>query len=190
MIRKLICLVLMLHTTVAIYAQQVQNFSLTNVINGKAVSLDTYPSCSGVAIIFTTNGCAYDDYYRARINKLSRDYQDKVPILLVNSSPDEIENTENMTRKASQLNLTIPYLADKDQALMQMLGAAKSPSVFLLKNEGGRFSVVYRGAIDDNAQVEADVRHAYLKDAIDILLTNQKIETTEVRPVGCTIKRK
>lgn len=190
MITKLTCLLLMLITTVTIHAQHVQNFSLTNVTNGKVVSLDTYPSCAGVAIVFTTNSCAYDDYYRTRINKLSRDYQDKVPMLLVNSSPDPNENADNMTRKAQQLNLTIPYLADKDQTLMQSLGVTKSPSVYLLKNDGGKFSLVYRGAIDDNAQVEADVRHAYLKDAIDILLTNQKIETTEVRPVGCTIKKK
>jgi hypothetical protein len=190
MITKLACLFLLLTPTVGIYAQQVQNFSLTNVTNGKVLSLANYPSCTGIAIIFTSNSCAYDDYYRTRIGKLSRDYQDKVPMLLVNSSPDAIENTENMTRKAQQLNLSIPYLADKDQTLMQSLGATKSPSVFLLKNEGGKFTVVYKGAIDDNAQVEADVRHAYLKDAIDILLTNQKIETTEVRPVGCTIKKK
>jgi hypothetical protein len=37
--------------------------------------------------------------------------------------------------------------------------------------------------------VQSDVRHAYLKDAIDIMLTNQKIETPEVRPVGCSIRK-
>jgi peroxiredoxin len=171
-------------------AQQVPNFSLTNVMNGKSVSLDTYPSCSGVVIIFTSNACAYDEYYRQRITKLSKDYQDKVPVLLVNSSIDPAESVDNMAKKAQQLGLTMPYLADKDQTLMQQFGANKSPQVFLLKNDGGKFSVVYKGAIDDNAQVEADVRHAYLKDAIDILLTNQKIQTAEVRPVGCTIRKK
>lgn len=187
--RTLVAALLML-VGVTANAQQVPNFSLTNVINGKSVSLDTYPSCSGVVIVFTSNTCAYDDYYRGRINKLSKDYQDKVPVLLVNSSNDPLESTDNMARKAQQLGLTVPYLADKDQTLMQRLGATKSPQVFLLKNDGGKFSIVYSGAIDDNAQVEADVRRAYLKDAIDIMLTNQKIETPEVRPVGCTIRKK
>lgn len=172
------------------FAQQVSNFSLTNVVNGKTISLDTYPSCSGVAIIFTSNNCPYDEYYRARIANLSNEYQDKVPVLLVNSSTEAVESEEAMTKKAQQLGLKIPYLSDKDQSLMQQLGATKSPQVFLLKNEGGKFNVVYRGAIDDNAQVEADVRRSYLKDAIDIMLTNQKIATAEVRPVGCTIKKK
>jgi len=190
MMKHLLMIALLVGTTVSIQAQQVANFALTNVGDGKVVSLDTYSSSAGVAIIFTSNACAFDDYYRSRIDKLSREYQDKVPVLLVNSNPDPLETVDNMTRKAQQLNLNIPYLADKDQALMKKLGASKSPQVFLLKNNGGKFSIVYRGAIDDNPQVEADVRHAYLKDAIDTLLTNQKVATPEVRPVGCTIRKK
>jgi hypothetical protein len=157
---------------------QVPNFTLTNTVNGKSISLDTYPSCAGIVIVFTTNACPYDDY------------QDKVPVLLINSSIDAAESNDNMTKKAQQLGITIPYLADKDQAVMQNLGATKSPQVFLLKNAGGKFSVVYSGAIDDNAQVEKDVRQSYLKDAIDIMLTNQTIETAEVRPVGCALRKK
>lgn len=183
-------LILILLCSIGVHAQSVQNFTLTNVINGKPVSLDTYPSCSGVVIIFTSNACPYDEYYRGRINKLSRDYTDKVPVILVNSSSDPNESVENMTKKAQQLSMSVPYLADKDQTLMQSLKASKSPHAFLLKNDGGKFSIVYNGALDDNAQVEADVRHAYLKDAIDIMLTNQAIQTAEVRPVGCTIRKK
>lgn len=169
---------------------QVSDFKLVNVLNDKTVSLDTYPSCSGVVIIFTSNACPYDEYYRARINKLSRDYQDKVPVLLVNASNDPLESFEDMKKKAQQLGLTLPYLADKDQTLMTSLGATKSPSVYLLKNNNGKFTTVYKGAIDDNPQVEADVRHHTLKDAIDIMLANQSIQTAELRPVGCTIKKK
>lgn len=172
------------------HAQEVPNFSLKNVITGTDVSLDTYPSCSGIVIIFTSNACAYDEYYRARINSLSKEFHDNVPVLLINSGVDPIESIDNMKRKAQQLGLTVPYLADKDQTIMQRLGATKTPQAFLLKNNGGKFSLVYSGGIDDNAQVPGDVRHAYLKDAIDIMLTNQKIETSEVRPVGCSIRKK
>lgn len=166
------------------------NFTLNNVINGKPVSLETYPSCAGIAIIFTSNTCAFDEYYRGRISRLAVDYSDRVPVLLVNSGIEPGDNDDNMVKKAAQLNLKVPYLSDKDQLLMKQLGATRTPQVFLLKNNGGSFAIVYRGAIDDNAQVEADVRNAYLKDAIDILLTNQTIQTPEVRPMGCTIRKK
>ena len=68
------------------------------------------------------------------------EYQDKVPVLLVNSSIDPIESNDNMVRKAQQLGLKVPYLADKDQTIMQRLGATKTPQAFLLKNNGGKFS--------------------------------------------------
>lgn len=171
-------------------AQQVQNFSLVNVINDQTVSLETYPSCAGIAIVFSSNSCPYDEHYRARINKLSSEYQDRVPFILVNSNTEPAESIANMKKKGQQLGLSLPYLADKDQVLMQQLGATKNPQVFLLQNINGKFSVVYNGAIDDNAQVAADVRHGYLKDAIDIMLSNQAIATPEIRPVGCTIRRK
>ena len=102
--RNLIALILCMGV-LAVNAQSVANFSLTNVITGSPVSLDTYPSCSGVVIIFTSNACAYDEYYRKRITALSSEYQDKVPVLLVNSSIDPIESNDNMVRKAQQLGL-------------------------------------------------------------------------------------
>jgi hypothetical protein len=176
--------------SVNLMAQEVKNFSLINVMNNQSVSLDTYPSCEGLVVIFTTNSCPYDEYYRNRIAKLAQAYPDRVPFLLINSSPDAADSKENMAKKASQLKLSIPYLSDKDQTVMTNFDARKSPEVFLLKNTGGKFSIVYRGSIDDNAQVEADVKHSYLRDAIDIMLAKQKIEMPEVRPVGCNLKKK
>ena len=187
--RKLLVLLVCM-TGLNAFAQQVKNFSLVNVSNDQNVSLETFPSCSGLIIIFTSNVCPYDEYYRNRITKLAHTYQDRVPLLLVNSNTDPNESKENMVKKARQLNLSMPYLADKDQVLMTNFDAKKSPEAFLLKNDNGKFTIVYRGAIDDNAQVEADIRHNYLRDAIDIMLTNQKIATPEVRPVGCNLRKK
>ena len=171
-------------------AQQLENFILKDVLNGQDVSLNTYPSCEGLLIIFTSNSCPYDDHYRNRIAKLALQVGEKVPVLLVNSNTEPAESVENMVKKGKQAGMRVPYLADKEQILMQRLGATKSPQAFLLKNTNGKFTVVYSGAIDDNAQVEADVKHAYLKDAIDIMLANQAITTSDVRPVGCTIRKK
>lgn len=170
--------------------QQVENFQLVNVLNGQTISLNTYPSCEGMVLVFTSNSCPYDEYYRNRITQLADAYQDRVPVILVNAHTEPAEASERMQDKARQLNLKLPYLADKEQKLMASLNVRKSPEAFLLKNDNGKFSVVYRGAIDDNAQVEADVKHHYLRDAIDIMLTNQRIQTPEVRPVGCNLKKK
>ena len=173
-----------------VMGQVVKNFQLTNVLNGQSVSLGSYPSCEGMVLIFTSDACPYDEYYRKRIAQIAQTYQERVPVLLINSHTEPNESTEKMAATGKALNLNVPYLADKGQELMTNLDVKKSPEAFLLKNDGGKFIVVYRGAIDDNAQVEADVRHHYLRDAIDIMLTNQKIQTPEVRPVGCNLKKK
>jgi len=186
--RTVLFLIAMCGVLPALMAQQVPDFSLTNVVDGGKVSLAGYGSAPGVVVIFTTNACAYDEYYRARINKLAK--EQPVPVLLVNASTDAPESADNMTKAAQKWGLSSPYLADKDQTLMQSLGATKSPQAFVLKNTGGKFTVFYAGAIDDNAQVEADVRNAFLKDAITSLVNNQKPATAEVRPVGCTIRKK
>ena len=88
---------LLVAATGGLFAQQVDNFTLNNVVNGRAVSLETYPSCSGIAVIFTSNACAFDEYYRGRIAKLATDYSDRVPILLINSSVEPADSEENMT---------------------------------------------------------------------------------------------
>jgi hypothetical protein len=72
---------------------------------------------------------------------------------------------------------------------MASLNPRKTPECFLLQQSNGKFTVVYRGAIDDNAQSENEVDHHYLKAAIEKLLAKQKIEVPDVRPVGCSIPK-
>jgi thioredoxin-related protein len=190
--KKIIAIILGLVLSAAyadLKAQVLSKFSLTNVMDNEVVSLESYPSCEGIVLIFTSNSCPYDEYYKKRIQALAETYNDKVPLLLVNAHTDPAESLNKMAEKGKALDLSMPYLADKEQTLASKLNVRKSPEAFLLKNDNGKFTVVYRGAIDDNAQVEADVRHHYLRDAIDIMLTNQKIATPEVRPVGCNLKK-
>jgi hypothetical protein len=176
--------------TFSLAQAQLSNISLTNAVDGKNVSLDAYSSGAGVIIIFTSNVCPFDEHYRGRINKLAKEFSDKVPVLLINSHVESAESLEAMATKVQQAGITVPYLADKDQTLMTSLKATKSPQSFLLKSANGKLSVVYSGAIDDNAQVENDVRTNYLRDAVNAMLNNQPIQTQEVRPFGCSIKKK
>ncbi len=172
------------------HAQQLGDFKLTNVMNNRTISLSDYASSQGLLIIFTSGSCPYDEYYRKRIAKVADDYRDRIPVILVNASPDEASSPEKMAARGKELNFSVPYLADTDQTLMAQLGARKTPEAFLFRKEGGKFNVVYRGAIDDNPQVEADVRHHYLRNAIDTMLGGGRIELPEARPVGCNLKRK
>lgn len=173
------------------YSQQpIHNFTLTNVVDGGTVSLDGYPSCTGLVAIFTSNECAFDNYYASRIKSMVDRYAGKIQFILINSYLEPEESAEKMASEYQIWNLHIPYLADKDQTAMDCMGAKKSPEVFLLKNMGNKYVLVYSGAIDDNAQVPSDAKETYLVNSIDKLIAGQKIEVSSVRAVGCSIRRK
>ena len=168
-------------------AQQVNDFSLNNINDGKNVALKDYSSARGIIIIFTLNNCPFDDYYADRIKALA---QTNIPVLLINSGPDDTDGIDAMKTRAKKFGLTMPYLADKDQSVMADLNARKSTESFLLRNDGGKFTVYYHGAIDDNPQLASATKHNYLKDAITNLLAGNKADVVDARPAGCSIRKK
>lgn len=180
---------ILLFTALQGYGQVVQNFELTNVVDGKVVSLKDFTSNPAVVIIVTTIHCPYTEYYLNRIKMLADAFKSKVPILLINSSSDESESENEMTSFATKNKFTFPYLSDKEHKLFLNLNPGKSPEAFLLENSSGKFTIVYRGAIDDTPQSENDVNHAYLKEAINAVLAEQKIPVKEIRPTGCNVRR-
>ena len=182
--RTVILLAILISTTGV--AQVVPNFSLTNVSNGQYVVLDNFSSLTGVVIIFSSTDCPYDNYYLKRIHQLAETYKSQFAVLLINSNSDE--SMDQMKSYLENQNITLPYLWDLEQKVMKGLAAHKSPECFLLSTAGGKFTVVYKGSIDDNPQTESSVNKSYLKDAIEKLRSKQKIETREVRPVGCSIR--
>lgn len=189
--KKILMLMFMLSCRQMLMAQAlVQDFKLTNVANTEWVSLASFPSARGYAIIFTSNACPYDEYYRDRIRALVNTYPGKIQFILINSHPDVEENVNAMKAAYLTWNLSVPYLADKDQLAMDSFAARKSPECFLVKSENGKYRVVYSGALDDNPQAAQQVVDSYLKSAIEALLSNQAIAQPSNRAAGCAIRRK
>jgi len=185
---KTILTVIILLMSVAVKAQEVKNFTLKNAKDGKEVSLDNYSSSRAVVLVFTSHECPFDNYYKDRLKGLIQAYAGKVQFLLINSNAEDQESAEQMA--IHYTDLQVPYLADKDQMIMTNLGAKKTPEVFLITPAGGKFTLAYSGAIDDNPQSAKDVRQSFLKDAIEKVLAGEKIEPATQRTTGCTIRKK
>ncbi|MBL7874320.1 MAG: redoxin domain-containing protein [Cyclobacteriaceae bacterium] len=182
-------LAILLTATLGANAQtEIKDFSLTNVKDGKTVSLSQYKSAAGIAVVFTSHECPFDNYYKDRLKELVSSYSGRIQFLFINANQEAEENAAQMAIHYS--DLPIPYLADKEQKAMETFGARKSPEVFLLNTSGGKFTVAYSGAIDDNPQTATDVKQSFLKEAIEKLLAGQKTEIAVQRAVGCTIRRK
>lgn len=168
-------------------------FQLKNV-DGKMVQLSDYSSEKGVVIIFTCNHCPFSKAYEDRIIAIDKAYKSKgLPVVAINPNDPTIvpeDSYEKMMERAAEKKFTFPYLFDETQQIYKAYGATKTPHVYLLANNGGKFNVVYIGAIDDNAKDENNVKNHYLKNAMDALLKNKPIVLAETKAIGCSIKSK
>lgn len=167
------------------------DFKLKNV-DGKYVSLSDYPSAKGFIVIFTCNHCPYAVAYEDRINNLNKKYESLgYPVIAINPNNPEIQKEDSyelMKVRAKQKKFTFPYLFDEGQKIYPQYGATKTPHVYVLqKTEKGNY-VRYIGAIDDNHEDEAAVTVRYVEEAVNALLDNREITTTQTKAIGCTIK--
>lgn len=184
----LIILVSALQSTAQSY-QGLDAVKLVNAVNGDSISLDYGSNESLVALIFTSNYCPYSRKYEDRINELYQKYRNSgVQFLLINPNNTEDDSLEEMKKKASNLGYRFPYLKDDQQVLTDIMGATRTPEVFLLKPVNNGFELVYHGAIDDNPLAAIDVQNPYLESAIDSVLNANPVGNSEVRVTGCIIK--
>lgn len=170
------------------FGQSITNFSGLDVTTNKTISLSNYSNKKAITVIFTSNVCPYSIYYEGRITQLIADYSDDVQFILINSHTEDKESESEMKNKISAWGIKIPYISDKSSTILKSFAARKSPEVYLLKPENGKFSIFYKGAIDNNPQVANDVKEPFLKKNIESLLSNKPAIVTSTRPIGCIIK--
>ena len=190
--KPLLTLFLAFFSHLIVFSQSIDGFSLLNATDGTTFSLSEMKSDKGVVLVFYSGKCAYGEYYLDRIKSLRDEFSSKgIKIILINSNNSDFVQEESiveMKRFADGHNLNIPYLADKEKKVKNMLKATRTPEVFVLTPAQGKFRIIYKGAIDDNPQSASDVSHAYLKDALLNLLKNKSPNLNQTRPVGCLIK--
>lgn len=170
-----------------------RDFELKNV-DGKTVSMADYASAKGFIVIFTCNTCPYAKLYEQRIIDLDKKYKAKgFPIIAIN--PNDVskqpgDSMEEMIKRSKEKGYPFPYLRDDAQDVTAAYGATKTPHVYVLNKENGKYQVEYIGAIDDSPSEEADVSERYVEDAVEALLAGKKPTVKGKRAIGCTIKWK
>lgn len=186
--RVLVVFLILAPASMDSYGQSIANVLLADAKTGDEIKL----SQSNISVaIFYCNSCPYSSYYINRIKTISKRFG-SVQFVLINSSPDSFNDKESiaeMKNYVSSNSLQIPYLIDKDQEVLTSLGATKCPEAFVLEKSGDQLNVVYHGAIDDNPQVESQVKVKYLEEAITRVLAGQTPLKQYVRPQGCVIKK-
>jgi peroxiredoxin len=172
--------------------QKVADFTLKDS-QGQNVSLHDFSNTKTVVIVFTNNLCPYSKLYENRLMSLNNTYQNRgVKFIFINPAigvEDGSETVADMAQKASESKFSFPYLADEGQKISQQFGATKTPEVFVLHNVNKEFVLKYKGAIDDNPQLESGVKDKYLQNAIEAVQNDRNVQAFDKRATGCLIKR-
>lgn len=169
------------------------DFKLKNV-DGKKISLSTYKKEKGVIVIFTCNHCPYSVAYEDRIIALHNKFAPEgYPVLAINPN-DPVTVPEDsyaeMKKRAKDKAFPFRYVMDETQSIAKGYGATRTPHVFLLKNTGDGFELVYIGAIDNSAKDEAAITEKYVEAAIAALKNGSKPVVDNTKAIGCGIKWK
>jgi peroxiredoxin len=172
--------------------QPVQNFTLGGP-DGKSVSLADYAASKAVVVVFVNRYCPNGRIYGKRLRDLAAAYSDKgvsfIYVAPTISMEDGGAQVKALAEEVPPTGEPIYVLADARHEVTNQFGATKIPEVYVLQAGQGQFLLKYKGAIDDNPQLESGVKENYLRKALDAVLANRPVATPEKRPFGCLIKR-
>lgn len=159
-------------------------------VSGRSLTLNQVKKANGLLVIFSCNTCPWvmkwEDRYPV-ISALARN--NNIGMIALNPNEDYRDKGDGMAdmiRHAQKADYDFPYALDKDHKIADAFGASRTPHVYLFNSEN---TLVYVGAIDDNANDASAVEQFYLKDAIEQMVAGQSLSTPNTKSLGCTIKR-
>lgn len=171
----------------------VTDISLKNV-TGKLVSFSQFKEAKGFIVVFSCNTCPVVKKYQDRIIGLNNQFSDKgYPVVAINSNDKTVspgDSYEDMQKYATSKGLKFEYLYDESQEVAKRWGATNTPHVYVLTKDGDKLKVAYVGAIDNNADEPDNADKKYVVEAVNALLTNEKVPVASTKAIGCGIKWK
>ena len=165
-------------------------------VSGHDFSILDLKQENGILVIFSCNTCPFvkgNDEMDGWENRYNEIYEScklqKIGMVIVNSNEakrDLDDSFTEMQKHSRDKKYDAPYVMDKNHILADAFGASTTPHVFLFDN---KLKLAYKGAIDDNVRSEKGVKQKWLEKAIINLGKGTKIDPSETRNSGCSIKR-
>ncbi len=145
------------------YSQQVDDFKV------KTSSDSTFSTKSitepYLVILFLSSECPFDKNYTERIKQLIVSFPQHYFMTVGNKAFKNISHFKT------------------NKTLQNTFNIKKTPTAIVLKNLPGGFLTLYKGPIDDNAQLPTKVKNDYLRN----VLKNPSLQNEERYIPGCVI---
>jgi peroxiredoxin len=157
----------------------IPNVSLADA-NGKTISL--LPSDKKAAVVaFLSAGSPPSQVYAARLRALALNpaYKD---VAFAGIYPNA--TAQAIRADAARQQLPFPAARDANGTLANHFQVRVTPTVWVLDAQG---IAVYEGAIDDSVD-PAQVKTAYLQDALDAVLAGRPVVPSETKAIGTPIR--
>ena len=172
------------------------DFSLSDVVLDKKISLATFVSRGGVTppvlVMFICRHCPYVQHVKEELSRLGRDYQNRKLGIVAISSNDAENYTDDspasLKEFAKEIGLSYPLCYDESQSVAKAYTAACTPDFFLFD---AKRELVYRGQMDDSRPGNGKpVTGKDLRDAIAAVLSGKPVSSKQRPSMGCNIKWK
>ncbi|MGE0708914.1 MAG: redoxin domain-containing protein [Planctomycetota bacterium] len=148
-----------------------------------------------VVLLVWGSRCPHSRRYAPRLRELAARYAPKrgakgeelerAKVVVFGLAPNAYETPETLRAGREAGKLSFPILIDEKGALTQKLGAATTPTCFVIDAAG---VLRYRGAIDDDPQGKKEHPVPHLRLAIDALLAGKAPPQTKTGGPGFRIQ--
>ncbi|MBZ5578762.1 MAG: thioredoxin family protein [Acidobacteriia bacterium] len=171
---------------------QAPDFSLPDVVSGRAVSLSAFQHNQALLVMFICHHCPFVKHVKDELARLGTDYAAKnLGIVGISSNDPAVaadDSPEGLKRMVADWGLRFPVLYDETQAVAKKYAAACTPDFFVF--DAAR-RLVYRGQLDDSRPGNGKpVTGADLRAAIDAVLAGRAPGADQRPSLGCNIKWK
>ena len=168
------------------------DFSLPDVVSGRAISLASFGDEKAVLVMFICRHCPFVKHVQDELARLGADYRGRgVGIVAISSNdaaryPDDAP--ERLKEMADKLGFIFPVCFDETQEVAKAYTAACTPDFFLFDQAR---TLVYRGQLDGSRPDSGEpITGRDLRAAIDAVLFDRPVGADQRPSIGCNIKWK
>lgn len=168
------------------------DFSLPDVVTGRAVSPGAYQNKKALLVMFICHHCPFVKHVRTELARLGADYANQdLGIVAISSNDPAVaaeDSPDGLKQMVSEWNFNFPVLYDETQEVAKRYAAACTPDFFLFDSAR---RLAYRGQLDDSRPSNGKpVTGADLRAAIEAVLAGRAVSAEQKPSLGCNIKWK
>jgi len=152
--------------------------------NQALASVDFSKAKFGTVVVFLSTNCPCSTGHEKTLTKLYTDFSKRgFQFIGVHSNQDE-----GLTQAGSHFSgskLPFPVIQDPHATLANTFGALKTPHAYIVTPAK---EILFRGGVDE-CHIAVNAKKHFLQTALDQMLDGKNPDPSEVRVLGCVIKR-